>query len=473
MRRTDPSDGHEQPVNHNAYRTPKPGRSRPELWGGIECSVVRVGGTIRNQVVETGHHLRNDDLSRIAELGIRTLRYPVVWETVSPRHADEDDWAWHDERLLRMRQLSLEPILGLVHHGSGPGYGQLLGGNFAEGLALHARKVAERYPWVRCYTPVNEPLTTARFSALYGFWHPHLRDHDAFLRAVFEQCMATVLAMSAIKTINSNATLVTTEDMGRCFSTPRLRYQADYENERRWLSLDLLCGRVDPHHPFHQPLIRAGITANELSYMRDREPVVDVIGINHYLTSDRYLDERLSLFPPASHGGNGRESYADIEAFRSILHDEDLGPAARLAEVWQRYGLPIAVTEVHNGAPPEEQVRWLMEVWRAAGELLSCGADIRAVTVWSIFGAMDWNSLLTKAEGSYENGVFNVRGDNVEPTLLTDAVTALASTGHWDHPVLREPGWWRRPERICPSLHQTSSYFRPVSAGGGVSMRPG
>ena len=25
-----------------------------------------------------------------------------------------------------------------------------------------------RYPWIDAYTPVNEPLTTARFSGLYG-----------------------------------------------------------------------------------------------------------------------------------------------------------------------------------------------------------------------------------------------------------------------------------------------------------------
>ena len=56
------------------------------------------------------------------------------------------------------------------------------------GLRRAARRrsratVAERYPWVRRYTPVNEPLTTARFSALYGLWYPHVRDDAAFLRA--------------------------------------------------------------------------------------------------------------------------------------------------------------------------------------------------------------------------------------------------------------------------------------------------
>ena len=49
-----------------------------QMWGGVECSVVRVGDAWRDQVRETGHHDRLDDLDRIAALGIRTLRYPVL-----------------------------------------------------------------------------------------------------------------------------------------------------------------------------------------------------------------------------------------------------------------------------------------------------------------------------------------------------------------------------------------------------------
>jgi hypothetical protein len=62
-----------------------------------------------------------------------------------------------------------------VHHGSGPRHTDLLDPAFATGLADYAGAVAARYPWVTDWTPVNEPLTTARFAALYGFWYPHAR----------------------------------------------------------------------------------------------------------------------------------------------------------------------------------------------------------------------------------------------------------------------------------------------------------
>ncbi|TGV77813.1 hypothetical protein EN788_67275, partial [Mesorhizobium sp. M2D.F.Ca.ET.145.01.1.1] len=74
-------------------------------------------------------------------------------------------------------------------------------------------------------------------------------------------------------------------------------------------------------------------------------------------------------------------------------HEAELGH--RIDEVWQRYRLPIAITELHNGSTRDEQVRWLAEGWKAAQEARARGIDVRAVTAWSVFGAVDWNSLLT------------------------------------------------------------------------------
>ena len=130
-----------------------------ELWGGIECTVNRVGDLYFDQIVRTGHEHRLDDLDRIAELGITTLRYPVLWERVVPNDPAAPDWTWSDERLARLRELGIRPILGLCHHGSGPRWTGLLDPEFPWHMARFARAVAERYPWIDAYTPINEPLT--------------------------------------------------------------------------------------------------------------------------------------------------------------------------------------------------------------------------------------------------------------------------------------------------------------------------
>ncbi|HKP47883.1 MAG TPA: hypothetical protein VJT50_14880, partial [Pyrinomonadaceae bacterium] len=148
---------------------------RPELWAGIECTVNRVGDSYWDQLERGGHALRSRDLERLAELGVRTIRYPILWERTAPVSLDHPDWSWADERMQTLRDADLTPIVGLVHHGSGPAYTNILDRHFPEKLARFARAVAQRYPWVSSYTPVNEPLTTARFSCLYGHWYPHDR----------------------------------------------------------------------------------------------------------------------------------------------------------------------------------------------------------------------------------------------------------------------------------------------------------
>lgn len=431
---------HTQPSLHLAS-------SRPplELWGGIECTVVRLADRYRDQVRETGHHERLDDLDRIAALGIRVLRYPVLWETISPDHPDQCDWDWHDLRLRRLQELGIAPIAGLVHHGSGPRYTSLLDPHFPEMLAVHARRVAQRYPWIKRFTPVNEPLTTARFSGLYGHWYPHGRDTATMLRCLYHECRGVALSMQAIREIIPDAELVQTEDMGKTFSLSDLKHQADYENERRWLGFDLLCGRIDAAHPWYRSFLDAGISATQLSRFVDRPCPPDIIGINHYVTSERFLDRRQRDYPPVFHVEG--VPYVDVHATRARHADGLTGPRERLREVWERYRLPIAVTEAHLGGSRDDQLRWLREMWRAAQVLRSEGADIRAVTVWSIFGCVDWNSLLMHENNFYESGLFDVRGGTVRPTALAHAAQQLAQGREFDHPALDGAGWWARSDR--------------------------
>ena len=426
------------------------------LWGGLECTVARIGDEFRNQFQETGHHDRPEDLDRIAALGIRTLRYPVLLETVSPAHSDQQDWRWHDDRLRRLQGLGISPIAGLVHHGSGPSYTSLVDPQFPDIVARHAARVAARYPWINDYTPVNEPLTTARFSGLYGHWYPHGRDMATFLRALLNQCRAVVLSMQAIRRINPAARLVQTEDLGKAFCTPVMQGQADHENERRWLTFDLLCGRLDREHPWHGTFVKAGIGEAELAFFTESPCPPDIIGINHYLTSERFLDHRLAMYPGFHHNTSAAHSYVDVEAVRIDLPARQIGPEARLREAWERYRLPVAVTEAHHGCSRDEQLRWLMEVWASAQRLRAEGADIRAVTVWSLMGAVDWNSLLQHRNGFYEPGVFDARANPPRPTVLAAATASLAATGDFDHPVLDRAGWWKRDER----------FYRPPSRRG-------
>ena len=419
-----------------------------ELWGGVECTVVRLGDTYRDQVVETGHSVRLADLNAIAELGIRTVRYPIVWERVARDSPDRMDFAWHDERLRRLRDLGVRVIGGLVHHGSGPIYTDLLDPEFGDKLGRYAARVAERYPWIEHWTPVNEPLTTARFACMYGHWYPHRKSFADTLLALANECNGSLAAMRAIREVIPEAQHVSTEDLGKTWSTRTLAYQAAHENARRWLSLDLLTGRVGDNHRFRRALQKAGVPDALLDDLRTGDAAPDIIGINHYLTSERYLDERAEQFPGERVGSNGHHAYVDVEAVRMPRLAGLTGPAARLREAWQRYGIPLAITEVHHGCTREEQLRWLHEVWTAAETVRAEGADVRAVTLWSLFGNVDWRSLLTAREGIYDVGAFDTRGGGTRPTLIAKAARSLASGTMLYHPAAEGMPWWKRPERF-------------------------
>lgn len=422
--------------------------STPELWGGVECTIVRIGDSFRDQTAETGHLDRAEDIDLIARMGVRTVRYPILWEATAPDHPDRIDFSWTDDRLAMLRERGINVVGGLLHHGSGPRRTNLLDPDFARKFADYAARVAERYPWIEMWTPVNEPLTTARFSGLYGHWYPHRRDQRSFLSALVNECLGTLEAMRAIRAVNPAAMLLQTEDLGKTFSTAPLRYQAVHDNQRRWLSFDLLTGRVGPRHSWHEIFRRCDIAQADLDILATGEGRPDLLGINHYLTSERFLDHRTSLYPDHEVGGNGRDRYVDAEAVRVKRLHADTGIKPRLREAWRRYEIPIVISEVHHGCTRDEQLRWFDEVWRSAGALTREGVDIRAVTAWSLFGNVDWRSLITRNDGIYDVGAFDARPDEPRPTIVARAAASYARGESFDHPVLDVPGWWRRPQRL-------------------------
>ncbi|WP_051651260.1 family 1 glycosylhydrolase [Brevundimonas bacteroides] len=422
-----------------------------ELWGGVECTVNRVGDRWRDQLRLSGHHDRIDDLDRIAALGIRTLRYPILWERTE-LEPGVFDWRWADARMDRMRDLGIRPILGLIHHGAGPAWTSLTDDDgFAEGLARFAAAVAARYPWVNDWTPVNEPLTTARFSALYGHWHPHARDETIFWRALLNQIDGVRLSMQAIRAVIPGARLIQTEDFGVTYGTEACAEQVRHENLRRLATWDLLAGRVTRPHGLHARLSTFGLGAR-LERIAIEPAPADVIGLNHYATSDRFLDHRLERYRPERHGGNGVIRYADVEAVR-VREVEDGGWGRLFDRLSARYSAPIAVTECHLGCSVDQQIRWLSDCWEAAQAARDRGVPVEAVTVWALLGSFDWNSLLTRADGHYERGAFDLSSGVPEPTALARAVAILAEDRGLEAgadlgaPIASE-GWWRSADRF-------------------------
>lgn len=418
-------------------------QSSPELWGGVECTINRVGNTFFDQLARSGHRSRlAEDLELFAQLGFRALRTGLHWETFEATKS----WKCWDEMLRSMQALHLRPIAGLLHHGSGPPSTDLLDPGFPEKLASFALQVADRYPHVLDYTPVNEPQTTGRFACLYGYWYPHHRTMQSYVRALYHQIKGVVLSMQAVRRVQPDARLVHTEDAGATYSTPALEAYRKEREHRRWIGADLLCGRVNRHHPLFRFLRTNGLSEAEILWFADNPCPPAVMGLNYYVTSDRYLDHRDHLYPWDPGGDTGGEPLIDAEAVR-VRAEGITGAGNILRQAWERYHLPVAITEAHLGCDPIEQSRWLAEVWLQAQAALATGVDVRGVTVWALLGSYDWCDLCRTDNGAYEPGVFNLRGGKPLPTPLHPLVHQIGHNLPLNRAAL-EPGWWHRPSRL-------------------------
>ncbi|RYZ61987.1 MAG: hypothetical protein EOO14_03625, partial [Chitinophagaceae bacterium] len=166
--------------------------SDPEIWGGIECTINRVQDRFFDQLEYSGHYKRSGDIAQLAQTGIKKMRYPILWEAHQPERDSVIDWRWTGQQLAQLQEHKIEVIAGLVHHGSGPAFTNLLDDQFPYLLAHYASKVIEQFPHINYFTPVNEPLTTARFSGLYGFWYPHRADDSSFLKMLINELKGVV-----------------------------------------------------------------------------------------------------------------------------------------------------------------------------------------------------------------------------------------------------------------------------------------
>ncbi len=88
------------------------------------------------------------------------------------------------------------------------------------------------------------------------------------------------------------------------------------------------------------------------------------------------------------------------------------------------------------------------QCWHGAHRLRDRGIDVRAMTLWCLFGSVDWSSLLTRRDGHYEPGLFDIRSDPPRATMLVEAARAYALGEAFDHPWLDRPGWWQREDRF-------------------------
>jgi beta-glucosidase/6-phospho-beta-glucosidase/beta-galactosidase len=328
-----------------------------------------------DELEKTGHYDHfEQDLAMVAELGVTYVRYGIPYHRTNPGPG-VFDWAFADRALETCRMHGLVPIVDLLHFGV-PDYI----GNF-QNTALpglfrdYAARFAERYPWVRYYTPVNEPLITARFSALDGMWNERLKSDASFARALANICSAAAQAAAAIRRTVPNAVLLQSETCEAYHPTHRdAAPLADFQNELRFVSFDLVYGRRLPDR-VHRYLVDNGIERSELNWFEAHGSDAGCIaGNDYYATSEKDVEPNGTQHP----------------AF------QPLGYAKLGRQYYERLRVPLMHSETNMAGPGA--VTWLQEQWAAVAQLRKT-VPVRGFTWYGFVNHVDWDTELQEDNG--------------------------------------------------------------------------
>lgn len=86
-------------------------RTVPELWGGFECTLNRVGNSYRDQLKETGYYDRAENIDLLHNLGIKACRYPILWEKFDGIPSIDSRWERATRELTELRDHNILPRL--------------------------------------------------------------------------------------------------------------------------------------------------------------------------------------------------------------------------------------------------------------------------------------------------------------------------------------------------------------------------
>jgi dTDP-4-dehydrorhamnose reductase len=263
---------------------------------------------------------------------------------------------------------------------------------------------------------------------------------------IVAECQAIRAASRRLRELDASIRILVNDDAGETYGTKAVADVVEFYNTRRWLSFDLVTGKVDAHHPMWEHVALTRELEYALEELADDPEYPDLLGLDHYITSDRFLDDRTDLYPPEIERRRAIPHFVDVEVARVQGLEVD-GFYRSLKQTWERYDIPLALTEVHIGGEPDDEVAWWAEAWQQAGWAVDEGMTVEGVTSWAAVGGVDWNSLLCREEGWYRAGCFDVRSGLAVRTPLGEAVAATTAGRPIDGLA---PGWWREPDRVLP-----------------------
>jgi len=370
---------------------------------GIECSNPRIdnGAIRRDQLAECGHYDRwREDFDLVRGLGLKLLRYGLPYH-LTHLGPGRYDWSFADQVMPAMRERGIKPILDLLHFGLPDWLGDFQNPELPVHFAAYAGAVAERYPWVRHWTPVNEIYITARASAKDGVWNEQLRTDRGFVNATKHLVAASIMATQAIVRHRPDAVIVQSESAEYIHEVRTVQSTGvRMTNKQRFLALDLLYGNA-PDAEIMLYLLDNGMTRAEYDWFMQGEPP------GHQIMGNDYYGRNERIITP-----DGQTLMAeDVMGWYTITH-----------EYYQRYKRPVMHTET-NVEDPAQAPAWLWKQWVNILRMRQDGVPVLGFTWYSLTDQMDWGSQLARKEDKvFRCGLYDL---DRKPRPVADAYRKL------------------------------------------------
>lgn len=352
------------------------------IWAaGIEDTFVpqtKPGHRSLDEYELMGHYENwKTDLDLCRDLGLRALRWGVPWYKVEPEKG-RFEWHWVDEVLdYLVNVLRINPIVDLMHYGSPFWLERSFGHkDYPKHVVDYAAAFAERYKHlVKWYTPLNEPIITALMCGMRGSWPPYLRGEKGYIRVMIQLARGITGTVKAIKAIDPDAIMVHIEATGLTRTIREdLASLAREETHRGYLCYDLITGGMRDDHLLFSWLLRNGTALHDLEMLNEQRIDLDIIGLNFYpqwSTKQIYLDK------------NGRIAFRDTEP-------EGEGFSELIRDYYERYKVPVMITETSAVGSDEIRLRWLKSSVGAIKNLRSEGVPVVGYTWFPMFTMIDW-----------------------------------------------------------------------------------
>ena len=421
------------------------------VWGaGIECSFLPHLNVDQFKWTQHDRFWREDLRRARNELGLTHLRYAFPWHVLEPRRGSFD-WSYADERIEECRDLGIELLLDAMHFGTPLWLKQAVGDpEFPEALEDFTEALVTRYRGaVRTFCPFNEPLVSALFSGDFGFWPPHSRKWRWYMPVLSRIVQAVSRGIRAIRNAAPEATVLLC-DAAENFKTRDKDLQAEVgrRNQRRFVVMDLLLGRVDKHHPLFAWLTSYGMSEIDIEWFRTNPQAPDVLGLDYYPHSDWQLEMK--------HGG--------VKQRRA---DNPVGLYGVAGAYWKRYGIPLMLTETSIEGQSINREIWLETNVEHVRRLREEGVPMLGFIWWPLLDQVDWDGALTHRVGKiHEVGLINLRRqpDGTlarKPTALVEIFKKLAASGE-QHVGKLESISYPSPEAEEEQLPPVGEWMQPT-----------